>query len=83
MTPTYPIGSLLVVGQIDAGAVQPGMATYTMVAEAALEGGFRNERGDDGKTTDRIVFASARGQAFPIRHPAVRYQMADQCAAKG
>src|SRR5260221_9618625 len=26
MSPTYPVGSLLVVGQIDAGAVQPGMA---------------------------------------------------------
>jgi signal peptidase len=26
MAPTYPVGSLLVIGQIDAGAVEPGMA---------------------------------------------------------
>ena len=26
MSPTYPVGSLLVIGQLDAGDVEPGMA---------------------------------------------------------
>ncbi len=75
MSPTYPVGSLLVVGQIDAGDVQPGMAiafddpgqpgrlvTHRVVRVQSENGLFLVTRGD----------ANASDDAFPVPARSVR-----------
>lgn len=65
MAPTYPVGSLLVVGQIDAADVEPGMAivfedpgepgrlvTHRVVGRAGGDSLAFTTRGDANATTD-------------------------------
>jgi signal peptidase len=53
MTPAYPIGSLLVIGQIDAGDVEPGMAIV-----------FEDPREPGRLVTHRVVRTTAETLQF-------------------
>ena len=71
MTPTYPVGSLLVVGQIDAGDVQPGMA---IVFEDPGEPGrlvtHRVVRTTPAETLQFVTQGDANATADPTPVPA-------------
>ncbi|HEX3265677.1 MAG TPA: signal peptidase I [Candidatus Limnocylindrales bacterium] len=66
MQPTYPVGSLLVIGQIDAAAVQPGMAiVFHDPAEPARLVAHRVI----GIATESPLAFVTQGDANPARDP--------------
>lgn len=71
MTPAYPIGSLLVIGQIDAGDVEPGMA---IVFEDPREAGrlvtHRVVRTTSGETLQFVTQGDANATSDPAPVPA-------------
>lgn len=71
MAPTYPVGSLLVIGQIDAGDVEPGMA---IVFEDPREPGrlvtHRVIRVAQADTMQFVTQGDANGSADPAPVPA-------------
>ena len=71
MTPSYGIGSLLVIGQIDAGDVEPGMA---IVFEDPREPGrlvtHRVVRSTPAETLQFVTQGDANASADPIPVPA-------------
>ena len=71
MTPAYPIGSLLVIGQIDAGDVEPGMA---IVFEDPREPGrlvtHRVTRISPAETLQFVTQGDANATADPTPVPA-------------
>ena len=71
MTPTYPVGSLVVVGQIDAGAVEPGMAiTFEDPSHPGRVVTHRVERLAPGAALAFITHGDANAAADPIPVPA-------------
>lgn len=71
MSPTYPIGSLLVVGQIDAGAVQPGMAiTFEDPSQPGRMVTHRVERLAPGNALAFVTHGDANATADAIPVPA-------------
>ena len=71
MSPTYRVGSLLVVGQIDAGAVQPGMAiTFEDPSQPGRLVTHRVERVAPGDALAFITHGDANATADAIPVPA-------------
>ncbi|HEY4226949.1 MAG TPA: signal peptidase I [Candidatus Limnocylindrales bacterium] len=75
MSPTYPVGSLLVVGQIDAAAVQPGMAIT--FEDPTQPGRFVTHRVEARAPGEALAFvthgdANATADAIPVPARLVR-----------
>jgi signal peptidase len=71
MTPTYPVGSLLVVGQIDAAAVQPGMAiTFEDPAQPGRLVTHRVEQIAPGNALAFVTHGDANAAADAVPVPA-------------
>jgi signal peptidase len=75
MSPTYPVGSLLVIGQIDAGAVRPGMAIT--FEDPAQPGRLVTHRVEQVAPGDALAFvthgdANASADAVPVPARLVR-----------
>jgi len=75
MAPTYPVGSLLVVGPIDASQVEPGMAVT--FEDPAVEGRIVTHRVVSRVTGDTLQFwtqgdANATQDPFPVPARLVR-----------
>jgi signal peptidase len=71
MSPTYPVGSLLVVGQIDAAAVQPGMAiTFEDPGQPGRLVTHRVEQVAPGATLAFVTHGDANATADAVPVPA-------------
>jgi len=71
MSPTYSVGSLLVVGQIDAAAVQPGMAiAFEDPSQPGHLVTHRVERLAPGEALAFITHGDANATADPLPVPA-------------
>jgi signal peptidase I len=71
MSPTYPVGSLLVVGQIDAADVEPGMAiTFEDPSEPGRLITHRVERLAPGDALAFITHGDGNATADPLPVPA-------------
>jgi signal peptidase I len=71
MSPTYPVGSLLVVGPIDAGIVESGMAvTFEDPAEAARTVAHRVVRQAPGEALAFVTRGDANATEDPFPVPA-------------